>query len=191
MTSAKKLVRGAQTLLNRPAPADYLSAWTSHTAAPKATEQRDWRTALVFRLGAELLALPTAVVREVVEPRPLHTLPHRRGAVLGIINVRGELLVCVDLPLALGFAVEAPPDSDAARSKARFLVVRRDSAAIACPVHEVLGVHRFSEADLQGVPATVAKAASRYSQHVFVWNGKPVGILDEHLVFLTLKRSLT
>jgi chemotaxis-related protein WspD len=186
--STEKKITGAETLLNRPAPDDYLADWTAHAAAPKAVEQRGSRTALIFRLGAELLALPTTVVREVVEPRPLHTLPHRRGAVLGVINVRGELLVCIDLPRALGFAVETAEAN--AQSAPRFLVLRRETVAVACPVHEVLGVHRFFESDVQSLPATVAKAASRYSQHVFTWHGKPVGLLDEHLVFPTLKRSL-
>ena len=181
---------GARTLLNRPAPADYLATWTAHAAAPKPIEPRDWHTALVFRLGAEWLALPTAAVREVVEPRPVHSLPHRRGgAVLGVINVRGELLICVDLPKALGFSVEAA-DLAAQAQAARFLVIRRDTVTVACPVDLVVGVHRFFDADLQGVPATLAKAASRYSQSVFQWQGKPVGYLDEHLVFATLKRSL-
>ena len=188
MTTPKTPVRGAHALLNRPAPAAYLADWTAHAAAPKALEQRGGRTAVVFRLGAELLAFPASIVKEVVEPRPVHTLPHRRGtAVLGLINVRGELLVCVDLPQALGFEATAAGD---AQSKARLVVLRRENLTLACPVHEVIGVHRFVDADVQNVPATVAKAASKYSQTVFAWNGKPVGLLDEHLVFLTLKRSL-
>ena len=180
----------ARALLHRPAPADYLEAWTAHAAAPAAREEQDGRSALLFRLGAELLALPTAAVSEVVEPRPVHTLPHRRGvAVLGLINVRGELLACVDLPKSLGFAAD-PDDAAGSQSTRRFLVVRRERLALAFPVDEVLGVHRFSEAAVQGVPATVARAASRYSQSVITWNQKPVGLLDERLVFLTLKRGL-
>jgi chemotaxis-related protein WspD len=190
MSTAKTAETRARALLNRPAPEDYIAAWTAHAAAPKAIEQRDWHTAMVFRLGTELLALPAAVVREVAEPRPIHTLPHRRdGAVLGVINVRGELIVCVDLPKALGFAIEAVAAPDA-RTQARFLVLRRDTLTVAFRADDVLGVHRFFDADLQSVPATIAKAAARYSQSVFDWQGKPVGYLDDHAVFTTLKRSL-
>src|SRR2546422_1979826 len=37
-------------------------------------------------------------IAEVAERRVIHSLPHRRtGIVLGVVNVRGELLVCVSL----------------------------------------------------------------------------------------------
>ena len=53
---------------------------------------------LLFRLQAEWLALPAQVFQEVAERRPVHSLPHRRqGIVLGLVNVRGELLLCVSL----------------------------------------------------------------------------------------------
>ena len=72
--------------------------WTSHFAQEQRIEQLDTHSVVIFRIGAEWLALPTPVFKEVAELRAIHSLPHRRGGVvLGLANVRGELLVCVSL----------------------------------------------------------------------------------------------
>src|SRR5258708_6446608 len=84
----------AATELLRTAPCDgALEDRTSHLAQPKALDQGDVASVVIFRLADEWLALPTAAVAEVVNQKPIHTLPHRTGGlVLGITNVRGELL---------------------------------------------------------------------------------------------------
>ena len=77
-------------------------------SAPDATEspvavELDTRSVVVFRVGSEWLALATSVFREVAALRTIHSLPQRRtGAVLGLANVRGELLICVSLGHLLG-----------------------------------------------------------------------------------------
>lgn len=52
----------------------------------------------IFRLGAEWLGLATGMIDEVIERRAIHSLPHRReGVVRGVVNVRGQLTICVAL----------------------------------------------------------------------------------------------
>ena len=44
--------------------------------------------------------------------RLIHSLPHRRqGIVLGLVNVRGELLICVSLARLLGIVPDPHPPS--------------------------------------------------------------------------------
>src|SRR5207342_2805701 len=72
-------------------------------AADKQAASRGTHSAFVFRVGNEWLAITTSVVDEVADLRAIHSLPHRRsGVVLGLANVRGELLVCVSLAQLLG-----------------------------------------------------------------------------------------
>ena len=52
------------------------------------------------------------------------------------------------------------------------------------------GIHRFHPRELQDVPATVAKAAATYSKALLPWRDHSVGLLDDQLLFYTLKRSL-
>ena len=93
----------ASRLLDREPPAEYLDHWARHFAAQDRGVARLTESALVFRSVEEWFALPSLSVVEVGEKRVIHALPHRRNSiVLGVINIRGELLVTVSLTQALG-----------------------------------------------------------------------------------------
>lgn len=65
---------------------------------------------VIFRLAEEWFALPTLRCREVTTPAPIHTLPHRSNAILlGITNVRGELLLAISLKHFLGMTDSQTP----------------------------------------------------------------------------------
>ena len=77
---------------------------------------------VIFRIGPEWLALPTRVFQEIAERRTVHSLPHRQhGVVLGLINIRGELLICVSLGQLLG--LEQVPFREKSRTTYDRLVV--------------------------------------------------------------------
>ena len=68
----------AARLLHGEPPPEYLREWTDRLAQPPAApESTQSEAVLIFRLGAEWLALPANCFQEVAEPRPVHTLPHR------------------------------------------------------------------------------------------------------------------
>lgn len=182
----------AKQLLRRAAPAGYLRDATAHYALVPHVQAPGSRSVLVFRVGPEWLALPSTLLDEVAESRPRHTLPHRRsGALLGIVNVRGELLACVSIALALGIASNLAGPAGAQRAgPARLLVLKNDEGRLACPVDEVLGVRRFHPQDLQALPATVTSAATRYTQAILPWQQRSVALLDAQLLLYTLSRSL-
>ena len=183
---------GAADLLDGDSPAGYLAEWTSHFAQPKRAEDIETRSIVIFRIGSEWLALPTSVVVEVANLLPVHSLPHRQnGAVLGLANVRGELLICVSLGQIVGVEGPAEPSRDR-RSAAyrRFLVMRREDVRIVSPVDEVHGIHHAHSRELKDVPATVSKATVTYSTALLSWRDRSVGILDDQLVFYSLKRGL-
>jgi chemotaxis-related protein WspD len=183
---------GAAELLDGEPPANYLAEWTSHVAQPKAAHDVETRSIVIFRIGSEWLALPTSVVREVANLLPVHSLPHRQsGAVLGLANVRGELLICV----SLGQVVGVEPSAATGRERRstvyrRLLVIRREDVRVVCPVDEVHGIHRVHPRELKEVPTTVAKATVTYSSALLSWRERSVGVLDDQLVFYSLKRSL-
>ncbi len=184
--------QAAIELLGGEVPAGYRAQWTTHFATPKRVEDGDTQTIVIFRIGAEWLALPVPVVTEVASLRPIHSLPHRRsGVVLGLANVRGELLVCVSLGRVLGLDQSAADSLETRRgAHRRLLVIRRDEVRSVCPVDEVHGIHRIPSRELQEVPATVAKATATYSKAMVPWNGHSVGLLDDQLLCYTLQRSL-
>lgn len=98
----------AVQLLDRPVTEERRREWTEHYGQERKLSTPARISVVIFRLGSEWLALPTPAFQEVAERRRLHSLPHRRGGVvLGLVNVRGELLVCASLHRVLGLA--SPP----------------------------------------------------------------------------------
>jgi chemotaxis-related protein WspD len=177
-------------LLDRDLPRDYRDKWTAHFAIQKRAAAPANTSALLFRLGAEWLALPTAAFQEVAERRCIHSLPHHRhGLVLGVANIRGELLICASLAHFLG--LEKTSSSGALRvPNSRLLVASWDGSRLLFPVDEVHGTYRFNLQELKPPPATVARSTSSYTQGVFYWRQNAVGFLDADLLFSALNRSL-
>jgi len=180
-------------MLDRQLPPGYSAQWTELLARPKPPRVTGTRSVVIFRIGAEWLALSTPAFQEVAEDRGRHTLPHRDSRiVLGLVNIRGELLTCVSLGALLGLDTSVAKKA-AVRQSAyeRFLVVSHEGARLVFPVNEVYGIHRYHPTELKEIPATVSQASARYCRGALLWQDKTVGCLDDELVFYTLNRSLT
>ena len=181
----------AAVLLNREIPAGYREEWTGRTAIPRIPKASGLKPIVIFRVGQEWLALPAAVIEEVAESRPVHTLPHRDGrTVKGVVNIRGELLVCISLPDLLGFESE-PGDARLQQGRRaiyrRLLVAAHSTGRVAFPVEEVYAGLRYRPEELKTVPSTVAGA---YAVGILPWEERNVGVLDSELLFYTVDRSL-
>jgi chemotaxis-related protein WspD len=182
----------ARQRLDTNAPPEYHTRWTAHVAKPRARAETKTESIVIFRVGSEWLALPPSRVTEVTELLPIHTLPHQSGgAILGLASVRGELLICVSLGILLGLesAASAPQKAPRAAHR-RFLVIRREQVRAVCPVDEVYGIHRFHAEELKPVPATVARATVTYSRALLPWHEQSVGLLDDAILFHTLRRNV-
>ena len=181
----------AVRLLDRPLLPQYRKDWTEHFARPKQLAAPAKASALVFRIGEEWLGLGTQAFQEVAERRPVHSLPHRQGGiVLGLVNIRGELLICVSLGRLLGLEHTLPGHA-ARRTYDRLLVTGWDGNRLVFPADEVRGIHRFQVSELTEPPATLAKSNFSYTQGLLSWAGRTVGLLDAERVFSALNRSLT
>jgi len=187
-------------LLDREVPEESLRDRTAHIAARTSLNDRGKKSIVIFRIGVEWLALSTDVFEEVVEERTVHTLPHRRGGILdGLVNVRGELLLCVALEtlLELGPVPELKrirselKGTSQVRLRPRLLVCNRRGDRLAFFVSEVFGIHRYNPEDLRDPPVTLSKAtAGAYTAGMVSWKGRTVGCLDDELVFYALTKGL-
>lgn len=181
-------------LRDRALPADYQAEWTEIIASRKPARSLDDLSALVFRTGREWLAVPAAVVDEIVEVRTVHGLPHRPSPVLrGLVNIRGKLCLCVSLAALLGIDEDsaAPSHKRSARGiYPRLLVIRDGGQAFVVPADEVLGTHRYAAPDVQSLPTTLSGALTRFSTGALTVGGRNVGLLDPELLFYAFSRSL-
>jgi chemotaxis-related protein WspD len=183
-----------QQLFDREAPADYVDEWTRRLAQVEAAVSADVHSLLIFRVGAEWLALDVGWLVEVVEPRRIHRVPHRTDRLLlGLVNIRGELQLCVSLRDLLGVD-PAPPAEDekkphaAAVSSERLLVVDDQQNRWVLPVQEVAGVHGVAASALEELPDTVEKSPRFLCEAVLARGDKKIGVLDRSRLFEALGR---
>jgi chemotaxis-related protein WspD len=178
-------------LLERPAPAGYLEEWAALLAEEKGLVAAAAVSLMVFRLGPEWLAVESRLLREVAEAKVIHRLPHPRGwVVLGLVNVQGELLLCLSLGRLLGLDLAEPLRPADRPATARLLVLAGPGRPWAAPVDEIQGLERVDRARLAAPPATLELAAGRFCGAVFEGQGRWVGLLDEPLLAQGLKRSV-
>lgn len=179
-------------ILERALPPGYQAEWRGLLAEEKQVGRRDTRTALVFRLGDELLALPALLFNEVTEMRPIHRLPHRSNkTLLGLVNIRGELKLCVSLGNLLGLDKGLKVDgSGKTRRYERLVVISKADEQFVFPVSEVLGLERYSDSAVHAAPASVALANATYTTGMLALGDKRIACLDDELLFYTLSRSL-
>lgn len=169
----------AATLLDRELPGEPASL----PPVEVLTGGAETKSATVFRVGTEWFAMPTRIVDEIVSAQRIHALPHKRNpALLGLVNIRGELVICAAIaPLLLGTKGEA--------AQGRMIVVRHPSGRLACPVDEVQHTLRYAPDNLEPVPVTVSLSASSLTRGLLVWQGRMVACLDEQALFDALGRS--
>lgn len=173
--------------LDAPSPPDYLDEWTARLAAPDDGAAKEEFSVLVFRLGDEWLALPVGVLVEVTRPRPTHRVPHRGGLLAGVVNIRGELHLCVRLDLLLGITGS---DSNSANNNPRLIVIRHQSEGWAFAADEVDQVHRIPAQSVTPVAPTLSRASAKTTRGVFTSRKRSVGLLDGTRLFQTIQERV-
>ncbi|MBE9208292.1 chemotaxis protein CheW [Nostoc sp. LEGE 06077] len=195
-------------LLERPTPEKYRHEWTqllaessseknSHlpTYAVRTTETL---TVVIFRLQREWLALPAQVLKETTPPSVIHTLPHRHNQVLrGLINIRGELLLCVSLSHLLNIesSDDTPLQGLSPVVHSGMVVIEKAGNAWVFPVDEIYGVHRFHSRELRDALRKMTQSTQTYTKGLFSWQpanhhiSHTVSYLDDELLFTTLARK--
>jgi chemotaxis-related protein WspD len=195
--SAPTRAPDAHEFFNRPPPPDYLAEWSSRLAQPEHGSDEDLQSVVIYRLGSEWLAMNTTRLAEITDPHPVHSIPHRSNAVLrGLVNIRGQLRLCVSLHGLLGVGPAPPDPSAAARvglpgspghtSYARMAILQLDGEQWVFVADEIVGVHRLSVSQFRKVPSTHPQGTS-HTQAVFDWKGHTVGYLDVERLVASLR----
>lgn len=156
----ERLTRSAAALERGRDPAEVravLAARARALAVPPPRARAGGAPVVVFRLGAERYALPTALIREVVRSPRVARLPGAPGFLVGIGNVRGEVVDVLDLRALLG-AARAEPDP----ALERLLLLGADRTELALRVDEVLALEAVEPAELRPAPDSPARLRPEY-----------------------------
>jgi chemotaxis-related protein WspD len=191
-------------LLERAAPSDYVHEWTAVLSRGKQLDASETVSLLIFRLSSEWLALPTAVFREVTEIRSIHSLPHNVDpTVRGLVNIRGQLQICVSLSNLLGIpATDADDQALGHIIYKRMIVIGSDSVRFVFAVDEIWGIHAVGRQDINEVPVTIANSKAAFSRGVLLFRDalrdestgastqRQVGCLDGDLLIHALRKRI-
>ncbi|MFM7228649.1 MAG: chemotaxis protein CheW [Cyanobacteriota bacterium] len=182
--------RAGRSLLERQPPADYLAGWTAvlaeDTAEQRVVVGQQALALMVFRIDREILALPLHLLQEVTAPVAIHTVPYRSNdCFLGLVNIRGELLLAASLrPL-----LDLPPAAGPLPSGSRMAVTATGHGQWVIPIDEVLGIHLCGQDELQS-PPVVHTVAGALTRSLFAWQGRRVALVDGPRLLQALGRQV-
>ncbi|MCB1340883.1 MAG: chemotaxis protein CheW [Pseudooceanicola sp.] len=131
---------------------------------PRTTVARSEWDMVTLRLGGELLAIDTAMLREVLEPGAITRVPNAPPFATGLLNVRGTVVPLTDLRIPLRMPV-GPPDADT-RILVLDLELAGSPAVVGILAEQVHEVSKISAATLEDVPAVGARWPRSYVRAV-------------------------
>jgi purine-binding chemotaxis protein CheW len=143
--------------------------WKELEEAPL-QEPSDLLTLLSFRIGRERFAVAVTAVREVtLVPALLSRIPRSPEVLLGVMNLRGQIVPILDFHPLLGLAAPA-------RGKAaRVVILRGAEGDLGILAEEVFGLDAVSASTLQtplkvetALPPTLVKAQARVREQATV-----------------------
>jgi len=139
---------------------------------------------LIFRIAGEWFALAAGCFDEILDMRTVHSIPHRRGSVLrGLINVRGELQLCIDLGHLLAVDEREAPEG---KTPPRILLATARGDMLAFEVAEVACVHAYDNGELEQPPATLPREQRHWVQGMIRWQHHHVAVLNEKTLFTAM-----
>lgn len=126
-----------------------------------------------LRVGAESYALPVEHVLEVAELGEITPVPGSPRAVLGVRNLRGEVLPVFDLAAVFGIERDG--------GAARLLVAEHDGKRAGFAIDEVTDVGELS--------APAEETESQFLRGATLDEGELVGVVDVQRVFAALQEG--
>jgi chemotaxis-related protein WspD len=186
-------LREAVTLFRRPPEESYIQELTEALGKQVPTEEVSNKlSVLVFRLGHEWMAIPTIFFKEVAHRRPVHRIPHRSEKILlGVVNLNGRLELYIALHELLQIEISgSQPLSRIPYQLDRMIAISKEGELWVFPVNEIDGIYHWNLSEMENVPITISKSTINYVKGIMNMEHKRVGLIDEELLFSSLKRSI-
>jgi purine-binding chemotaxis protein CheW len=161
-------------------PADKIAAYLAVAGSQRGEIRREEvvRTGeqielLTFVIAGEQYAIDIENVVEIVTPRPVTKIPNANASVVGILSLRGTIVILVDARGTLGHppATKVGPD-------ARIVVVQHDSENIGFMVDRVLRVAKIEPHEIQPHPVVHSSEHDEAVRGVFRHGGALTIVLD-------------
>lgn len=130
------------------------------------------RQLCTFRLADQLLGIEVTEVQEVLRPQALTPVPLSPPEVLGLMNLRGQIVTAIDLRRRLGMP-DRPADEEPMS-----VVVRTADGVLSLLVDSIGDVVEVSEDDFETPPENLEGIAGDLLSGVYKLPGALLGVLD-------------
>jgi purine-binding chemotaxis protein CheW len=125
-----------------------------------------------FHLGKELYGIPVEMVEEVIRHQVMTRVPLAPPAVRGLINLRGRILVAIDLRRRLGL-------SDDPRGRAPSnVVLRTEDGPVSLLVDEIGSVLEVEDGDFEPPPGTLRGSCRKLIKGAYKLEERLLLVLD-------------
>jgi purine-binding chemotaxis protein CheW len=130
------------------------------------------RPLAVVGLNHEYYGMDLDEVRGFSEPRSVAPVPCCPRHILGLMNIRGDILTLVDIRELLNMPI---PDS---AGSAKVVIIHTGKTPVGVAVDEVLDVIYLNPSLVTAAPAAVQSISEEYLKGMAPYGGKMLGILD-------------
>ncbi len=138
----------------------------------KAEVQEEFIECITFTLSGEIYAFATGFAAEVIRVPKMVRLPGVHELIVGIFNLRGEIIAAMDIRPLLG--IPSPPLA----ATAKVIVVKGEGFTSGILAESVLGVHPFPVGMFEPVVKSVAPAARELLKGQINLDGEMTILLD-------------
>ncbi len=134
-----------------------------------------------FTLEGQLFGLEVTRVQEVLREQEMTRVPHAHHLIRGLINLRGEIVMAIDLRLCLGL------DPSLRNNSVMNLVVRSAEGPVSFLVDVIHDVIEVAETSFEPPPATLRGPARQLIRGSYFRNQELLLALDADAVLALIE----
>lgn len=125
-----------------------------------------------FNVGNLLLGVNIDVVQEINRQLDVTEVPHAPDSVLGVINLRGEVVTVIDIRTLLGMQQRE------ITNKCRCVVIHSHDELIGVLVDSVADILSVAQSEIEPAPANIDGVEGKFFQGVYALDDCVVVLLD-------------
>jgi purine-binding chemotaxis protein CheW len=141
------------------------------TGESESKQTFDERQIVVFKLGNEEFGVNIMEVREIIRMEDITKIPNSEQFVEGVINLRGGIIVVINLAMKLGL-----PNKESDKNT-RIIVIEMKGSTVGMVVDSATEVLRLNGSDIKAAPEIITKKID--SSYI-----EGVGVVEERLLIL-------
>ncbi len=145
----------------------------SLAAESQEEESRDSVALLLFRLGDEWYAVYVHDVREIYQEYAITSVPCVPEFILGVVNIRGEIISVTDVSKMTGLGESAPVEGIAPA-----IVIQNEECTTAIVVDEIGDIAEIPHDSVEPSLSVIDKAQAEFLAGSVHYDGRLIGLLN-------------